>query len=166
MWSKVLTLYEAYIGTGMIAGLFLAALIYLFVTEKNKNTRIFLVYVPVLVLLFYFCPLFEKMIYAFMGDDIYYRLLWLVPVVPVIAYASVRIVMAVNGKKQIVAGIALACIIMMSGQLVYKSPHFAKAENIYHVPQAVVDICDAITEGEEGIVWAVFPIEQLQFVRQ
>ena len=40
MWSWVISQYKGYAGTGMIAGLFLVALIWLFVSEKNKNIRI------------------------------------------------------------------------------------------------------------------------------
>ena len=52
-----------------------------------------------------------------------------------------------------------------SGSLIYRNPYFQKAENVYHVPQSVVDICDAIeVPGRE--VMAVFPGELLQYVRQ
>lgn len=54
---------------------------------------------------------------------------------------------------------------MVSGKLVYTSPLFSKAENEYHVPQTVVDICDAImVEGRE--VMAMFPEEFVVYVRQ
>lgn len=165
MWSKVLNLYEGYIGTGMIAGLFLVAVIYLFVTEKNKNTRILFLYMPVIVLGLYFCPIFAAVVYSFVGEEIYYRLLWLVPTVPVLAYAAVKITMGCNGKKRLVAGASIGAILLLSGSLVYQSPYFSKAENAYHVPETVVKICDAIeVEGRE--VRAAFPMEFLQYVRQ
>lgn len=165
MWDKVLTLYEGYIGTGMIAGLFLVAVIYLFVAEKNKNTRIIFLYMPVIILILYFCPFFAAVVYAFVGEEIYYRLLWLVPIVPVLAYAAVRIIMTCTGKKRIAVGAAIGGIILLSGSLVYESPYFSKAQNACHVPDTVVEICDAIeVEGRE--VKAVFPAEFLQYVRQ
>lgn len=165
MWDKVLTLYENYIGTGMIAGLFLVAVIYLFAAEKNKNTRIIFLYMPVMVLALYFCPFFAAAVYSFVGEEIYYRLLWLVPVVPVLAYAAVRLIMTCTGKKRIAAGAAIGGIILLSGSLVYESPYFGKAQNTYHVPDTVVEICEAVeVEGRE--VKAVFPAEFLQYVRQ
>ncbi len=165
MWDKVLALYEGYIGTGMIAGLFLVAVIYLFVVEKNKNIRIIFLYMPVIILLLYFCPFFAAIVYSFAGEEIYYRILWLVPIVPVLAYAAVRIIMTCNGKKRITAGLAIGGIILLSGSLVYESPYFSRAENVYHVPNTVVEICEAIeVEGRE--VKAAFPGEFLQYVRQ
>lgn len=165
MWNKVLTLYDGYIGTGMIAGLFLAAVIYLFVTEKNKSIRIVFLYVPVMVLVLYFCPFFATLIYAFAGEEIYYRLLWLVPIVPVLAYAAVKIISGCEGRKRVWTGLAMSGMILLSGSLVYKSPYFSKASNIYHVPQAVAEICDTIRFNEEWIM-AVFPSELIQYVRQ
>lgn len=165
MWNEIVTLYENYIGTGMISGLFLAALIYLFVTEKNKAARTVFLYIPIVTLAFYFCPFFAALIYALTGEEIYYRLLWLVPVVPVLAYAAVKIISEAGEKKRLPAGIAIAGIFMVSGSLVYQSPHFKQAQNAYHVPQAVVEICDTIQSGDT-LVKAVFPGELVQYVRQ
>ena len=57
-----------------------------------------------------------------------------------------------------------AVLVMLSGSFIYSNEFFNRAENLYHVPQSVVDICDAIeVEGRE--VMAVFPAELLQYVR-
>ena len=165
MWSRIVSSYEGYIGSGMLAGLFLVAMIYLFFSEKNKNIRILFLYMPMLTLILYFCPLFAAIVYSFTGEEIYYRQLWLLPVVPVLAYTAVKILMKCNGKKRVLAGMAMVGILLLSGRLVYKSPYFSPAENPYHVPQTVVEICDTI-QTEETLVKAVFPGEFLQYVRQ
>lgn len=165
MWDKVLTLYGAYIGTGMIAGLFLVALIYLFVSEKNKTTRILFLYMPVIILVLYFCPFFATIVYNFVGEEIYYRLLWLVPIVPVLSYAAVKIISDCGEKKRLIAGASLAAIIMLSGKLVYRSPYFSLAQNAYHVPDTVVKLCDAVAAEEKPVIVA-FPGEFIQYVRQ
>ena len=165
MWNKVLALYEGYIGTGMIAGLFLAAAIYLYVAEKNKTTRILFLYIPVVILLLYFCPFFAAVVFLFTGDEIYYRLLWLVPIVPVLAFTSVKIITGCEGSKKVWTGLAMSGMIILSGSLVYQSPYFSKAQNVYHVPQAVVEICDEIRMDDKWIM-AVFPSELIQYVRQ
>ena len=164
MWNEVVAFYEAYVGTGMFAALFLAAEIYLFITEKNKNTRIVFVYVPIILLVLFFNPLFAKVVYTFTGDEIYWRILWLVPIVPMLAYTAVKIILSVSGIKRLIAGVGMTLILMISGQLVYKNPGFVKAENMYHIPQAVVNLCEAIREDE--IVRAAFPVEHLYYVRQ
>lgn len=165
MWSEVVTLFREYMGTGLIIGWFLLSVIYLMVCEKRKPVRILFVYVPVILLLLFFNPLFAKLVYRFADNEIYYRILWLIPVTVVIAYAMIQLYGALKGKIRI-GFVALGCVlIMISGSFIYSNPFFKRAENQYHMPQAVVDICDAIqVEGRE--VMAVFPIDLVQYVRQ
>ena len=49
-------------GTGLIVGWFLIALIYLLLKEKRKHIRILFVYVPIILLLLFFNPLFAKVL--------------------------------------------------------------------------------------------------------
>ena len=165
MWSKILELYDGYIGTGMMSGLFLVALIYLLIVEKNKNMRVVFVYMPLLTLLLYFNPLFARVVNYFTGEEVYYRFLWLVPMVPVLAYCAIKIVVESKEELKLPVGLVIGIIFVLSGSLVYKSSHFQKAENIYHVPQTVVDLCDTIC-SEDEVIMAVFPKEFLQYVRQ
>lgn len=165
MWNSIIGLYENYIGTGMIAGLLLVAMIYLFVTEKNKTTKVVFLYMPLMVLLLFFCPFFAGLFNRFVGIEIYFRFMWLVPVAIIIGYAAVKIMTTLNGKKRAVAAVAMTGIIMVSGSFIYENPEYPLAENVYHVPEAVVDICDAIkVDGRE--VMAAFPKEHLLYVRQ
>ena len=121
---EALKLFQEYMGTGLIMIWFLVSLLYLWVTEKRKHIRILFVYVPLVLLLVFFNPLVAKIISGLADGEIYYRILWLLPVTPVVAFTAVS-----------------------------------------HVPQSVVDICDAIeVPGRE--VMAVFPGELLQYVRQ
>lgn len=165
MWSEVVTLFRAYMGKGLIVGWFLLSVAYLFLREKRKPVRILFLYVPVLLLLLYFNPLFSKLVYGLAGDEIYYRILWLLPMTVVIAYASVQLYSSVKGRLRIGLAALLSVLIMISGSYIYQNPFFHRAENLYHIPASVVDICDAIrVEGRE--VMAVFPVELLQYVRQ
>ncbi len=165
MWNQVIRLFHAYMGEGLIIGWFLLAEIYLFVREKDRNRRILFVYTPLTLLLLFFNPLFAEIFYGIAGEEIYYRILWLIPITLVIAYGGVQLIFSYKRGKKGGLGILLAFLIMLSGKYVYSSPFFEKAQNIYHVPQSVVEICDAIAvEGRE--VMAVFPSEQLQYVRQ
>lgn len=165
MSSNAVTLFREYMGTGLIVIWFLLSLGYLFVREKRKPMRILFVYVPVIILILFFNPLFEKIVYRAAGSEIYYRILWLLPISVVIAFAAADIDSHLKGKARILWGVAAAALIAVSGSFIYSNPFFQKAENRYHVPQSVVDICDAIeVEGRE--VMAVFPAEMLQYVRQ
>jgi len=165
MWLVANEFFRLYMGTGLIVIFFLAALVYLFLTEKRRPIRILFIYMPVIVLAIFFNPLITKLVYVYADQEIYYRILWLLPVSMVLAYAVVKIYGSLQDKKRIPFAITTAVLIMVSGSLIYNNGFFGKAENIYHVPQSVVEICDAIeVEGRE--VMALFPKEMLQYVRQ
>lgn len=176
MWKDVIVLFREFMGRGLIVIWFLVALIYLWIRERRKSVRILFLYMPVIALALYFNPLFARVVYGVVGEEIYYRILWLLPVTVVIAYASVgiygQLTEAADGRKRgradLFAGtcaLCLAGVIAVSGSYVYASPSFSKAENMYHVPDSVVHICDAIqVPGRE--VMAVFPMELIQYVRQ
>ncbi|MBE5883477.1 MAG: hypothetical protein E7291_03490 [Lachnospiraceae bacterium] len=158
-------IFQKYMGTGLILILFAAAVIYLLLYEKRKPVRILLVYVPILVLLIFFNPLFYRFFSFMVEDEIYFRLGWLLPVTVVLAYTVIVIYQKMQGKKQLVFALVAAIVLIVSGKLVYSSQLYSRAENPYHVPQKVVDICDAIElEGRE--VMAAFPGEFLLYVRQ
>lgn len=165
MWNDVVTLFREYMGTGLTVIWFLISLIYLLVTEKRKPVRILFLYVPVILLLLFFNPLFARLVYGVAGDEIYYRILWLLPITVVIAFGAVTLYSRVKGRGKHALLLCLAALVAVSGSYIYSNPFFHKAENLYHMPQSVVDICDAIeVEGRE--VMAVFPAELLQYVRQ
>lgn len=163
--NHAIILFREYMGTGLIMIWFFVCLVYLFVKEEKKQIRILFLYVPVVLLLIFFNPLFGALMDNYLGDEIYYRILWILPVTVVIAYTGVRIYAGLAGKKRGVFSIFVVFMTIMSGSWIYANPFFSKAENLYHVPESVVHICDAIEiPGRE--VTAVFPLDMVQYVRQ
>ncbi len=165
MWNNVVELFRNYMGAGLIVAWFVVCMVYLFFREKDKGKRVLFLYVPFVLFLLFFNPLLMRVLYAFIGTEIYYRILWLMPVTIVIAYTIVKICISLKGKQQIGFLIGAVVMIMVSGSCIYQSPFFEKAQNPEHMPEAVIQICDRIqVEGRE--VMAVFPGELISFVRQ
>ena len=165
--GSVLMMLKLYGGNMSLMLLFVASLIYLWITDKNKGRKAVLVYTSVAVLGLFFFPLFSYFVIDIMGEEeIYYRLLWALPMGIVIAYAAVKFLGAIKKKwLQAILLLLLCAYIAIGGHLIYKSPQFSRAENIYQVPDAVVQICDAIVvPGRE--VMAAFPAELVPYVRQ
>ena len=75
-----------------------------------------------------------------------------------------------NLKKDSVRRGVLALIVLIigvTGSFVYANQYMSVAENLYHIPQNVIDICDLIApEDGEPRVRAAFPSELVHFVRQ
>ena len=160
--AEILSIFVNYCGSGIFPILFLIALGYLLITEKNKKIRVVLVYSSLVIAVLFFCPLF-KMLMDKLDEGTYYRVLWMLPMTVVIAYAGVK----VFGKHQRIGFVVLAVTFILTGQCVYKSQYVSKAENRYHIPNNVIAICNEIMPAEdEERVWAVFPDELIHFVRQ
>lgn len=166
--QTLLKIYRDFNGNGMLFAAFGVAIIYLWVTALEEDVRVVLLYLSAAILAVFACPLFAYvMIYHFMEEDeIYYRILWLVPIFIVIAYAAVAWVSTRKGKlRQLLSTCIIFVVIIVSGRNVYTTQPFVKADNPYQLPQAVCDIFDYI-EVEDRQVRAVFPAEILQYVRQ
>lgn len=165
MWSIVCNLFQGYMGKGLILGWFLICMVVLWKREKEPFKRILFLYLPIFILILFFNPLWAGLIWDFIGEEIYYRLLWLLPVTITIAYCMVELIGESKGKMRVFLGGAACVGVLFSGSFIYANVHFHPAENIYHMPETVVEICDSIVvEGRE--VMAVFPIDMVQYVRQ
>ncbi len=165
MWNNVENLFREYMGTGLIVIIFCISLIYLWIKENRKYVRIMFIYVPVILLFLFFNPLFAVLLYDLAENEIYYRILWLLPITVTVAFAAVTLYGKLPKKRRTIYVLAAAAGIVVSGSYIYKNPFFEKAENLYHVPDCVVHICDAIAvPGRE--VQAVFPLDLVQYVRQ
>ena len=165
IFAKILTLYREYIGSGCIGALFFLAVFYLLFGEKAKSRKLMLGVLPLTLAALFACPVFAWLVYRYLDEEIYYRFLWLLPVTLVIAYAGVKLVLKQSGIRRLLTAAAVCVVIMACGDYVYDNSYFSVAQNAYHVPQTVADICDEIrVPGRE--VRAVFPADMVQYVRQ
>ncbi len=152
-------------GSGVLTALYICALVFLFFQEKIKYKRILLVYLPMLWLGILFLPITYRVIAGIIDEELYYRFFWMLPMTLVIAYALVQAYQLYQGPWKKAVAVAAAALLMLGGDFVYNNWRYSPAENHYHVPQMVVDICDAVhAEGRE--VMAVFPSELMQYVKQ
>ena len=157
------SLFKQYSGQGMIVALFLVALAFLWFEEKEKEKRRLFVYLPIFLLLIFFCPVVVWVMEKFAEEDVYWRLLWSIPMLAVIAYGAIKVVRRLEGIKRygIIAGLVL--LIGVSGDYLYNNPGYVTAENPEHLPAEVIELCDElIVEGRE--VRAAFPSECLMYV--
>lgn len=161
---------KLYGGNGAILLLFLASAIYLVITEESVKKKIMLGIIPLLIMAGFLLPI-TKIVYVAVfedGSDTYYRLLWLIPIYVVIGYALCKLIFSLKKSMyQRIGIVAAVAVIAVSGSLVYASQHVTVAENLYHIPQTVIDICDVLAPAEDAPrVRAAFPSELVHFVRQ
>lgn len=159
---EILRIFREYCGSGWYPVLFLIALVYLLVTEKDRKVRIVLLETSAVIAVLFFLPPF-KMLMDFLDEGTYYRVLWLLPMTVVTVYAGVKLI----GRHIRLGFAALSLLLMLTGQYVYGNVNISRAQNRYHIPNAVIAICNEMMPAEdEERVWAVFPDELIHYVRQ
>lgn len=160
--KEILIIFQAYTGSGFLTVFYLLALLYLWISEKNMTNRAIFVYGAGILQILFFIPLFYYG-YQMLDEGTYYRILWILPMTVTIAYSCVKL-LAKYPKVSPVIGILL---IMVCGQYVYSNVYIRPAENLYHIPQETIEVCDMIMpEQEEERVTGLFPDDLIHFVRQ
>lgn len=145
--------------------LFLIALFFLWMTEKDRKLRVVLLYLVAAIGAIFLCPL-----YAWIGmkidEDIYYRVLWSLPIGILVCYSAVKLMMHFQTvvSKALVFLLAIL-VIVMNGDLVYTNSFHIRSVNAYHIPQQVIDVADALKLDNYKPI-AVLPAELLPFFRQ
>lgn len=162
--------FKLYFGNPWLVILLVASSVYLIVFEKDLRKKIILGILPLVIMAGFLFPVTKKVYVAAFddGSDTYYRILWLIPMYVVIGYAACRLVFSSGSRlRQRITLVAILLVIALTGSLVYLNQYMSPAENAYHIPQSVIDVCDVIAPKDgESRVRAVFPSEMVHFVRQ
>lgn len=167
MLRFTIKIFKDYSGSSMYTLLFLCALFFLWLTEEEKGKKVLLVYLTTVIFALFFFPLFAYLaIHYFLEEEVYYRFLWLLPMGVIVCYSITRLIGMMNtGLRKALVGFLCAVYIIGSGKLVYANPAVTQAENMYHLPESVIQVADRLVlEGET--VKAVVPGEMIQFIRQ
>ena len=157
----------AFGGNGLLLLYFLASLVYLLLRERDKGVRRLLTTYPILMIILFFLPVFPYVVCNVAGEtETFYRFLWLIPMSAVSAYATILFIDRVKYKWiKVALGLIAAACICVGGTPGYRAQVMIPAENIYQIPQDVVDICDyMVIPGRD--VEAVVPHELVPYIRQ
>lgn len=164
IFMESLVIFKLYTGLRFLFLITLLAWVYLLVKEKDSRVRVLLVYAPIIIVLLFLFPMSRKVfVAAGLDGETYYRILWTIPMGVIAVYGLCRLF-----EKYKKIGLAVsAALIVLCGSFVYQSNYISRAENLYHIPNTVIRICDRIRpENPDARVSAVMPPELIHFVRQ
>ncbi|MEG1657365.1 MAG: hypothetical protein RR292_07805, partial [Christensenellaceae bacterium] len=163
-------LIQTFESGGIYIVLFVVALLYLHLKGTDADKKVF-VYTALFLLLTIFNPFFISLAMKVVPNEksTYYRYIWLLPVLIVIAYSTVKLLMEKFSKKQ---KVSIVCVIVLLTVL-FGSPVTneiwvqGKPENIYKIPDSVLATCTIIENNkEEEQTTAIFANAISGFVRQ
>ena len=141
IFMESLVIFKLYTGLKPLLALSLLMWVFLLITEKNKKVRLVLVYAPFLTAALFLFPVSRKaFVAAGLDGETYYRVLWTIPMGVIFCYGACRLFARHRKIGLLIAG----ALIALCGSWVYRSPYITRAENLYHIPDTVVKICDRI----------------------
>lgn len=143
--KQIFVFWENYWGESLMIWLILAAVIFLLVFRRQKkSTRYLLLYMTVVLFLF-FCPVTAKVIQKCIGETVYWRVLWLLPVLPVIAVAMTEFLKKrKNRALQLILVLFCAGTVIICGKGIYQAGNYKLVHNFQQVPDEVAAICEMV----------------------
>lgn len=138
-----------YTGYNIIIFIFLVSIIYITVMSKHKRKS--LIYPTLILIVLVINPILYKYLWVKLVNVTYWRMLWLLPIIPVTAYA---ITLLIRKIKNIFfkSGILLLLVVsvVLGGNYMYKTDSgFIKSTNQYKIPQEAIDVTDKLLEIED-----------------
>lgn len=150
MIKKSLGFWNNYWGDSVFPYLLAIALLYLLIFKrKKKTTRYVLGYVFLALFLFFF-PYTAKIIQKCIGENVYWRVLWLVPSTPVIALAMTEFIRGRKAVLQPVLLVLCTAVIVLGGKEFYTEGYYHKVNNYQQVPDVVAGICELAKQDAGG----------------
>lgn len=150
MIEKSLGFWNNYWGSSVFPYLLAAALLYLLIFKRKKKMTWYVTGYVFLVLFLFFFPYTAKIIQKCIGENVYWRVLWLVPSAPVIALAMTEFI---RGRKAILQPVLLvicAAVIALGGKEFYTEGYYHKVNNYQQVPDVVAGICELVNQDAGG----------------
>lgn len=141
--------------------IFIISIIWILVKEKEWSRKFLLGILPLAFLALYWCPLSGKLFIKLLGEDVYWRVLWLIPLAAVIPYAGCTLLKMLTGVKRQIAFVGLMAVMVLGGKSVLSAEWFETSTNVYKIPQYVVDVCDLLP----GNIHAVMSNRLTPYVR-
>lgn len=115
-------------------------------SRKRDASRVFWYYTVFLFFTVYNPVLVKYIVPKVKFENEYYRFIWILPVIPAIAYYGVRLIWKFGKSWQkFVAFAAVLGVIVAAGSPVNcLTENFTMAENIYKIPDELRTVCDLI----------------------
>ncbi len=132
----------------IFAGALLACVL-LAVIKKERKAAFMAVY-TILTAVIVLSPVGYAFIGKLIGQDIYWRIIWFLPILPITCYAASAWIRLLPDKGiparilRIAATLGVCCIIALSGSLHYTSGDFWKTVNDLQIPDDVYQIGELI----------------------
>ena len=132
--------------------LLLIVLVLILWKEKDGMRKLLLGVLPLLFLFIYWCPLTGMLFMKLLGENVYWRILWLILLAVLIPYGFCLVIGRLKGWMRQAAFLVGMAVIVLCGTPLLKSEEFQASTNDYKIPQNVVAVCDLLPGNIHALV--------------
>lgn len=145
--ENVLASWDKYWDGSMYPYLLLGAAVYLLLFERKRKKAGYLLGYLGITLFLIFCPMTSALIEKCIGSMVYWRAIWIIPAVPVIACGFTGLAGKVrNAWLQIIPVFLCLILIVVSGTSVWQVGNYTKVQNNQKVPEEVAQTAEVILQ--------------------
>lgn len=152
LFLEVTHLNNDYTGNGMYMALYLVALIFIALYDKENKNRIRILYPALMILSFIYVlgPIMNRYVIGIYDQYTGPRNFWPLFITIVAAYMMVRAIQEQPTKqKKYILLFFLIPLIFCSGVFKISNSMYHKADNLYRLPQYGIDMCKTVLEEKE-----------------
>lgn len=134
--------------------IYFACIIFLCVKGSKRDFKIFVPMTLFLILTVY-NPVFPLILSKFADiNSEYYRFLWITPVIILVPYTITKLILYIKGNcgkngNLLIIALLTIMIIVSGGRFLYSVTKFEIAENIYKVPNELIEVSEKLHEISE-----------------
>lgn len=144
VWDTLIT----YVGNSTFWIIFLISMLFL-LNKMDMELRKKVILLLVGTFLFVFNDVARSLIGKLTDVSTYYRFIWMVPIVLVVAIAATLAIMDTKGWGKIVPIVAILLCLKIIGGSYFSIQNLRLPENEYDVSGEVIGVCDLIEEDKE-----------------
>lgn len=144
-WKFVFSCFKLMYSAKIIPILLVILGLYLMINRKEKYWKVFLIFILFLCFTIYNPLIIPFFIQKFNIATVYYRFYWILPIVTLLAYGITHVIMEESTSLKKILLFAIFCLLIAgTGNYTYAAEENQKTENIYHVPEDIIQVTDII----------------------
>ncbi len=139
-------------GGAWIFPIFLFCTIWIIWREQDWIKKILFGILPLVFLAVYWCPFTGMLFIKILGEDVYWRILWLILLAATIPYGFCLLIKETSGMKRYLLFLVCMAAVGLGGKKVLSEEWFEPSTNVYKVPQNVIEVCELMPDHVHAIV--------------
>lgn len=144
--------FTATFAEAWIFPLLLISIVWILWQEKDWTKKILLGILPLVCLGLYWCPITGILFMKLLGENVYWRILWLILLAVTIPYGFCLLLKKLHGVLRQAVFLLCMAVIVLGGKSVLSEEWFLPSTNVYKIPQNVIEVCELLPENVHAMV--------------